>query len=63
MTKLTFYFKSGASTTIDKVEHWKVSSSGQTVTSLSITQSKTAKNKLIVQSIDLTSIDCIIESK
>jgi hypothetical protein len=59
---LKFYMKSGNSFVIDKVTDWNLQT-GVTVdaiVSLSITQSPSAKNKLLVKSISLAQIEAIV---
>lgn len=64
--KLTIYMKSGNVIKLDKVEDWNFKYSGDEITSLSIKQSSKfwfkPKNKLLVESINLSQIECITRS-
>lgn len=60
MSNLTIYFKSGNKVTIDKVTEWDVSYIYSDITRIGLIQNN-PKNKLIIESIDLSSIECIIE--
>lgn len=60
MSNLTFYFKSGNKVTIDKVTEWKVKAEYLDIDAISIHQDE-PRNKMIVKSLDLRSIECIIE--
>jgi hypothetical protein len=59
---LTFYFDGGASYTIDKVEKWEIRHAGAAVNYLSVTQSKTAKARLVIGSVNLSKIVSIVET-
>lgn len=59
---LQIFMKSGNSFVIDQVTDWKFRSgnSSENIVELSITQRKTAKNILMVQSIVLSQVEAIV---
>lgn len=66
MATLTIYFKSRNVVKVKNVKEWSVGSNGNEIVSISITHTKPlfniGKRKLIVKSLDMSAIDCIIES-
>jgi len=66
--KLTITFKSGATVTIDRVESWEVQQgSDDKLCLLSVAQKKSGlfscNRRLIVKTVDLASIDAIVEHR
>lgn len=62
MKALALVFKSGVTVKADKVTDWSVGTlQDGSIASLSISQDDSAMNKLIVRSINLSSLDCILE--
>lgn len=59
---LTFYLKSGSRLQIDRVTDWRFKNKGNEVTEVAVTQSKRAKVKLMVNTLDLSQISAVTRS-
>jgi hypothetical protein len=63
--KLKIYFKSKNVVTVRNVESWEVGSNNGSINSIKILHKKSnfwqIKSRVIVKSIDLNSVDCIVE--
>jgi len=63
--RLKIYFKSKNVVTVRNVDSWEVSSNDGSINSIKISHKKTnfcqIKSRVIVKSIDLHSVDCIVE--
>jgi len=61
---VTFYMKSGNSFIIDKVMDWKVKYGyeSKSITELRVVQHHSAKNYLVLTSIELTQIEAIVRN-
>ena len=64
---LTIFMRSGNKIIVDKVLDWEFGYQGNDITSAAITQRTSglfkAKNKLFIGTIDLSQIECVVESK
>ena len=61
MTTLLFVFRGGSTVEADRVSEWEVGGGNGKIESLTVKQDKSATKRIIVQSINLDSIDCILE--
>ena len=63
--RLKIYFKSKNVVTVRNVDFWEVSSNDGSINSIKISHKKAnfcqIKSRVIVKSIDLHSVDCIVE--
>lgn len=60
---LTIYLRSGSEIVLDRVTEWTIKNQGNEIVSISLTQSRWAKRKLLVKTIDLSQIVAITKSK
>jgi hypothetical protein len=56
---LTLHLKSGGRVVIDRVTDWRFKNSGNEIIEISIMQSKRAKVKLLVKTLDLSQIAAV----
>ncbi len=59
-TNLTITFNGGGSVTIDKVTNWEVKHNGGPITSLLVEQKPSAKNRLVVSAVNLSTVVAIV---
>ena len=62
MSTLKIYMKSGNVITLKRITEWKVKSE-RTVVSLEITRKKYGQERLIMNSLDLSQVEAITETK
>jgi hypothetical protein len=60
-TKLTFHFVGGTTLTADKVIDWEVKHQGGPIVALSIKQKPSAKYRLVVASVNLSTVAAIVQ--